>query len=202
MPPPGFGPKIDKKKKDEPEPLPPSERYSIRLERQDEEMLRTVLAAAQRHAGPSSQRLLRDQRKLNQLYTQLTARGFAVEAVEACLPHMRADATLSDALDWCCLHLAEVQLRPTRSALPTPCAFPCVHCSDPMHHVWRRCSCPPPSASRESATPPTRRERRRRRGSAAEEAEEEEQEAAADVELRSRARSVQRQRGQSRRLLQ
>ena len=52
MPPPGFGPKIDKKKQEaEAAIIPPSERYSIRVERQDEEAPRKVLAAAQKLAA-------------------------------------------------------------------------------------------------------------------------------------------------------
>ena len=73
-------------------------------------MLRQVLHAAQRHAGPGSQRLLRDQKKLHQLYQQLLRVGFSTASVESCLPQMRADATLNDALDWCCLHLPEAAL--------------------------------------------------------------------------------------------
>ena len=111
MPPPGFGPKIDKKQKEaEAQIIPASERYSIRLEAKEEEVLRHVLRAAQEFAGPSDQRLLRDQKKLHQLYGQLMRAGFSAESVEACLPHMRANATLPDALDWCCLHLPEASL--------------------------------------------------------------------------------------------
>ena len=39
------------KKKAEEAAVPASERYSIGIERQDDEILRTVLAAGQRHAG-------------------------------------------------------------------------------------------------------------------------------------------------------
>ena len=113
MPPPGFGPKIDKKKQEaEAAIIPPSERYSIRVERQDEEALRKVLAAAQKHTGPQAQRLLRDQKKLHHLYGHLTRLGFSTESAEQCLPHMRSDQGLSDALDWCCLHLPESVLPP------------------------------------------------------------------------------------------
>ena len=50
MPPPGFGPKIDKKKQQAEEVIvPPSERYSIRLDTRDEQILRDVLEAAERH---------------------------------------------------------------------------------------------------------------------------------------------------------
>ena len=111
--PPGYGPKIDKKKQeDEKALIPPSERYSIRLERQEDDLLRTVLAAAQEHATPSSQRLLRDQKKLHHLYGQLLRLGFSVQCVEQCLPHMRTEMVLSDALDWCCLHIPETSLPP------------------------------------------------------------------------------------------
>ena len=83
MPPPGFGPKIDKRKVEaEAAQVPASERYSIRVERQDDEMLRHVLAAAQHHAGPSPQRLMRDQRRLHHMYTHLTRLGFSQESVE------------------------------------------------------------------------------------------------------------------------
>ena len=66
--------------------------------------------AAQKHTGPQSQRLLRDQKKLHHLYGQLSRLGFAVEHIEACLPHLRADTSLADALDWCCLHLPKKAL--------------------------------------------------------------------------------------------
>jgi len=109
--PPGFGPKVDKKKEElKAAIIPESERYSLRLERQEEDVLRQVLHAAQLHAGPGSQRLLRDQKKLHQLYQQLLRVGFSTASVESCLPQMRADATLNDALDWCCLHLPEAAL--------------------------------------------------------------------------------------------
>ena len=88
MPPPGFGPKLDKKKQaaaEEDKVLPPSERYSIRLERQEEELLRSVLEAAQKHAPAPAQRLLRDQKKLHHLYGQLLRLGFSVEAIEQVL---------------------------------------------------------------------------------------------------------------------
>ena len=84
MPPPGFGPKLDKKKQaaaEEDKVLPPSERYSIRLERQEEELLRSVLEAAQKHA-PAPACLLRDQKKLHHLYGQLLRRP--VEASSRC----------------------------------------------------------------------------------------------------------------------
>ena len=113
MPPPGFGPKIDKKKQEEAKALiPESERYSIRLDRKEEDVLRQVLCAAQAHSSPATQKLLREQKKLHQMYSQLTRLGFSTESAEACLPHVRTDWTLSDALDWCCLHLPEVVLPP------------------------------------------------------------------------------------------
>ena len=75
MPPPGFGPKIDKKKQQEDvNILPPSERYSIRLEGKDEETLRSVLASAQQFSAPSTQRLLRDSKKLHHFYAAPPAR--------------------------------------------------------------------------------------------------------------------------------
>jgi hypothetical protein len=93
--------------------IPASERYSIRLEKADDDVLRQVLAAAEKHTGPIAQRLLRDQKKLHHLYGHMLRLGFGVEAVEACLPNLRADAALTDALDWCCLHLAETALPPS-----------------------------------------------------------------------------------------
>ena len=111
MPPPGFGPKIDKKKQqEEVNVIPPSERYSIRLEGRYEETLRSVLAAAQEHTAPSSQRLLRDSKKLHQLYSQLLRLGFSAESIEQCLPRVRTGWAVADALDWCCLHLSEAVL--------------------------------------------------------------------------------------------
>ena len=110
MPPPGFGPKIDKKKQaEEAAVIPPSERYSIRLERQEEEVLRDVLKAAEAHSYASS-KLMRDQKKLHQIYSHLSRLGFSTESIEECLPHLRAEHSLADALDWCCLYLAEVAL--------------------------------------------------------------------------------------------
>ena len=77
MPPPGFGPKQDKKKvEDEKAYIPPNERYSLRLERQEDQLLRTVLEAAHKHTDASSQRLMRDQKKLHHLYGQLLRAGF------------------------------------------------------------------------------------------------------------------------------
>lgn len=110
MPPPGFGPKIDKKKvAEEAAVIPPSERYSIRLERQEEEILRQVLTAAEQHTRHST-KLLRDQKKLHQMYSHLSRLGFSNDSIEECLPHVRVDHGLPDALDWCCLHLPEAVL--------------------------------------------------------------------------------------------
>lgn len=70
-PPPALA---DKKKVEaEAKEIPASERYSIRVDKQDDEILRHVLDAAQRHTGPQPQRLMRDQKKLHHLYGHLSA---------------------------------------------------------------------------------------------------------------------------------
>ena len=76
------------------------------------QVLREVLHAAERCVAGKRQRLLRDQKKLHQLYQHLVRLGFSTGSVEQCLPHIHAEGTLADALDWCCLHLPEVELPP------------------------------------------------------------------------------------------
>lgn len=93
--------------------------YAIWLEPEEEQKLRDVLRGAHkaqaeeeaRHGGGS--RLLRDVRKLHQLYSQMARLGFENEDIERCLAQLRMDASLNDALDWACLHLAESALPPS-----------------------------------------------------------------------------------------
>eukprot|EP00967_Tisochrysis_lutea_P040589 scaffold48816_cov24-Tisochrysis_lutea.AAC.2 len=92
--------------------------YAIWLEPEEEQRLRQVLRTAheaqideERRRGIGG-RLLRDPRKLHQLYSQMSRAGFDTQEIELCLPHLRVDASLNDALDWACLNLPD-------SALPS-----------------------------------------------------------------------------------
>ena len=112
MPPPGFGPKLPKPSAKEAvkaalEAINPADKYAIHMDREEEAVLREVLKAVEEHSEPRAQPLMRDQRRLHQLYGQLHRLGFSEASVEACLPTLRSDASLPDALDWCCLHLPE-----------------------------------------------------------------------------------------------
>ena len=111
MPPPGVGPKLAKTSAKEAvkalEALNPADKYAIQMDKEEEDVLRQVLKATQEHSEPRAQPLMRDQRRLHQLYGQLNRLGFSLESVEVCLPTLRSDASLPDALDWCCLHLPE-----------------------------------------------------------------------------------------------
>ena len=112
MPPPGFGPKLPKSSAKEAvkaalEAINPADKYAIHMDREEEAVLRQVLQAVEEHSEPRAQPLMRDQRRLHQLYGQLNRLGFSEASVEACLPTLRSDASLPDALDWCCLHLPE-----------------------------------------------------------------------------------------------
>ena len=112
MPPPGFGPKLPKPSAKEAvkaalEAINPADKYAIHMDREEEAVLREVLKAVEEHSEPRAQPLMRDQRRLHQLYGQLNRLGFSEASVEACLPTLRSDASLPDALDWCCLHLPE-----------------------------------------------------------------------------------------------
>ena len=112
MPPPGFGPKLPKSSAKEAvkaalEAINPADKYAIHMDREEEAVLRQVLKAVEEHSEPRAQPLMRDQRRLHQLYGQLNRLGFSEASVEACLPTLRSDASLPDALDWCCLHLPE-----------------------------------------------------------------------------------------------
>ena len=126
MPPPGFGPKDkDKARIDLTDAgraaaaaaasKPDHEKYSIRLDNEEDDALRKSLHAALGDSltlfgAGGRRRLLRDTRKLHQLYAQLTRLGFAAKSVEACLAELHSEATLPDALDWCCLFLPEREL--------------------------------------------------------------------------------------------
>ena len=72
MPPPGFGPKLPKPSQKEAvkaaEAVNPADMYAIRMDREEESVLREVLKAAQEHSAPTAQPLMRDQRRLHQLY--------------------------------------------------------------------------------------------------------------------------------------
>lgn len=112
MPPPGFGPKLPKPSAKEAvkaalEAINPADKYAIHMDREEEAVLREVLKAVEEHSEPRAQPLMRDQRRLHQLYGQLIRLGFSEASVESCLPTLRSDASLPDALDWCCLHLPE-----------------------------------------------------------------------------------------------
>ena len=89
------------------------EEYSVRLDKEEEEVLRAALEASLKGSDKKlPHRLMRDQKKLHQLYSQLTWLGFGVEEVEACLAEIQSNATLPDCLDWCAMHLADHQLPP------------------------------------------------------------------------------------------
>jgi len=94
--------------------------YAIWLEPDEEAALREALRVAQeaqteeeRRTG-GGRRLLRDARKLHQLYGQLARLGFASEDIERCLAQLRTEgSSLNDALDWACLHLPDTALPPS-----------------------------------------------------------------------------------------
>ncbi|EOD09487.1 hypothetical protein EMIHUDRAFT_448382 [Emiliania huxleyi CCMP1516] len=99
--------------------------YAIWMDAAEEQALREALHVAQAAQAEVDQqrggggRLLRDARKLHQVYGQLARLGFGKEDIEQCLPHMRSDSSLNDALDWACLHLPEASLPPSfRMATP------------------------------------------------------------------------------------
>ena len=75
-------------------------------------MLRAALEVSNKASTKLSHRLMRDQRKMHQLYSQLTRLGFGVEEVECCLAEMKSDAAIPDCLDWCSLHLPDHLLPP------------------------------------------------------------------------------------------
>ena len=62
MPPPGFGPKLPKPSQKEAvkaaEAVNPADMYAIRMDREEESVLREVLKAAQEHSAPTTQPLM------------------------------------------------------------------------------------------------------------------------------------------------